>query len=151
MGSEQDKWPRERAAFLEFIAIAGLPIPPDTVQKRSPPEPDLLCQHTLAGTLAFELVEICDPTLAKALAQPGRSRFIATADPSVAIVGKKLGRSYQTPYPIELICYTDGRVVTPVDVLVPTLVPVLSSYSHGFRRIWLLADGEVHVLHSACG
>ena len=36
-----------------------------TAEKRTPPEPDILCTHRTEGSVAFELVEICDPNLAR--------------------------------------------------------------------------------------
>jgi hypothetical protein len=51
----------EVRAFQDFVAQARLPVVPESVQKRDPPEPDILCRLKNGEQLAFELVEICHP------------------------------------------------------------------------------------------
>lgn len=148
MSGEETKARRELAVFADFVRLSGVPIDLASVEKRLPPEPDLLCTHNSDGPMAFELVELCDPNLARVLADPLRpgSEYIRTSDPSSWIVRNKLRKSYETPHPIELLCYTDGRIITPADVIVPTIRPYLSSFSHVFRRTWLLCEEEVFVV-----
>jgi hypothetical protein len=148
MASEADKAKREIAVFTRFVEVSGIPVDVGTVEKRVPPEPDLLCSHQSDGLVAFELVELCDPNLAKVFADPFRpgSEYIRTSDPSGWIVRSKLRKSYETSHPIELLCYTDGRVITPADVIIPTIQPYLNSFAHVFRRAWLLCDSEVWVV-----
>ena len=150
MSSEADKAQVELRVFADFIALARVPIQLASVEKRAPPEPDLLCRHETEGKVAFELVELCDPNLARALANPrldaGGVEYIRTSDPSWSIVLKKLRKKYETDYPVELLCYTDGRIITPPDVIRPTLEPLLGSYRHTFSRAWLMSEGEVYSL-----
>lgn len=143
MASEQSKGEREIAVFLRFLAKSQLPVDPESVQKRTWPEPDILCTHATDGPLAFELTEICDPLLARSIAQASEA-YLRTSDPSASIIDKKLGRSYQTPFPIELLCYTDGRVVTPDNMILATIRPRLTSFRRTFRRAWLLGRTGVH-------
>jgi hypothetical protein len=146
MSSEQTKGAYEVEVFRRFIEAAKLPIAPSSVEKREPPEPDIRCLHSTDGPIAFELVELCDPNLAKAIATLS-TEYIRTSDPSARIVSKKLRLSYDTNLPIELLCYTDGRIITPDDVIIPTITPYLGSWSHVFRRAWLLGHkGKVHEL-----
>ena len=84
----------------------------NSVEKRSPPEPDILCTLQSEGTVAFELVEMCDPQLAKSIATASDG-YLRTSDPSANIISKKLRKKYETDAPIELLCYTAGRIVTP--------------------------------------
>lgn len=146
MATEQTKGNREIEIFSRFVSTSKLPIDPATIEKREPPEPDILCTHLDEGPLAFELVEICDPNLAEFMATvtEGGAYYMRTADPSAQIIRKKLRRKYQTDYPIELLCYTDGRVITPADVILPTIRPYLASWKSIFRRAWLLSRGDVH-------
>lgn len=51
----------EVRAFKDFVAQARLPVIPESIQKRDPPEPDILCRLENGKQLAFELVEICHP------------------------------------------------------------------------------------------
>lgn len=101
MSNEEAKGIQEAKFFSEFVAISDLPYDLSTVGKLPTPEPDILCVHRSYGPIAFELVELCDPTLAKVFAAPDDApAYIRTSDPSPRIVDKKLTRQYQTPYPI---------------------------------------------------
>ncbi len=146
MRTEQSKGTSEIIIFSAFVNGANLPYDLGTVEKRVPPKPDILCQHQTDGLVAFELVEICDAKLAQfnATVKEGGTYYIRTADPSAQIIRKKLRRKYETTYPIELLCYTAGRVVTPANVIIPTIRPYLRSVRHVFRRAWLLSQGKVY-------
>lgn len=152
MSSEQEKSKVELAVFEGFVRLSGRPFDLSTVEKRPPPEPDLLCHLAEEGRVAIELVELCDPNLARAFADPapdaGGVQYIRTSDPSFGIVRGKLRKSYQTPHPIELLCYTAGRIITPPDVILPTISPLLGSFRHTFRRAWLLAENCVYEVWS---
>lgn len=110
----------ELTVFADFVRLSQLPISLATVEKRKPPEPDLLCVHASEGTVAFELVELCDPNVARAFAMPHRNEagveYIRTSDPSSRILKKKLRKSYDTEHVNDLSCYTAGRIITPSDV-----------------------------------
>ncbi len=137
MTTEHSKGEREVEIFLRFLEASQLPIENSTVEKRNPPEPDILCTHKSEGEIAFELVEMCDPHLAKSIANAS-DIYLRTSDPSAYIISKKLRKKYKTDAPIELLCYTDGRIITPDDVILPTIKPYLRSWHHTFQRVWLL-------------
>lgn len=69
MASEREKGEAEVALFPRFLEALGLPIDRSSIEKRAPPEPDILCAHQTEGKIAFELVELCDPRLAKSIAE----------------------------------------------------------------------------------
>lgn len=148
MASENIKGEAEVAVFLRFLEASQLPIDPTSVEKRSPPEPDILCTHQSEGKIAFELVEMCDPRLAKSIAEASDG-YSRTSDPSANIVSKKLHKTYATDAPIELLCYTGGRIVTPDNVILPTIKPYLRSWRHTFRRAWLLGRKGIYVVWNA--
>lgn len=131
--------------FHRFVQAAQLPILPNSVEKRPPPEPDLRCVCVAGGSVAFELVELCDSNLAAAFSNFSEA-YIRTSDPSVRIVQKKLRREYRTDAPIELLCYKAGRIVTPDNVVIPTLQPLLREWSHVFRRVWLMGSKRAYLL-----
>lgn len=151
MTTEETKGNREMEIFVRFVDISKLPIDLATVEKREPPEPDILCTHRDEGRLAFELVEICDPNLAEFMAtvSQGGAYYMRTADPSAKIIRKKLRRKYQTACPIELLCYTDGRAITPANVILPRIRPYLTSWKNTFRRAWLLSRGHAYHVWSS--
>lgn len=150
MRSEQDKGDLEVKIFKEFLERSKLPIDPASVEKRLPNEPDILCTHTHEGRLAFELAELCSPEIAKAMSEANEKhvQVFSVADPSLRIVRKKLRNNYETRFPRELLCYTNGRVITPDDVIIPTIKPFIESYKTEFKRVWLLGD-NVHLVWEA--
>lgn len=154
MRTDEEKGEIELLFFRRFARLSGLPLDAANAEKRRPPEPDILCKHEGEGLVAFELVEICDPRLAQMItsaqkAQAGGVSFTWTSDPSRLILSKKLRKTYETSYPIELLCYTDGRVITPPGIIIPTILPMLKSYKGMFRRVWLLGhEGGEDVLYS---
>jgi len=56
---------RERKFFIRFAEVCGLAVQPDSIEKRKPPEPDILCKIKGEGSVAFEMVELIDPDLAQ--------------------------------------------------------------------------------------
>jgi hypothetical protein len=148
MASERKKGEAEVALFLRFLDASNLPIDRSSIEKRPPPEPDILCAHQTEGKIAFELVELCDPRLAKSIAELDGS-YLRASDPSSLIISKKLRKKYQTNAPVELLCYTAGRIVTPDNVILPTIRPYLRSWRHTFRRAWLLGRKGVYEVWNA--
>lgn len=51
---------REVEIFRAFASTCGLPVLPESVEKRDPPEPDILCHIDGEGHVAFEMVELID-------------------------------------------------------------------------------------------
>jgi hypothetical protein len=151
MNSEQKKAIREKQVFLKFIKESRLPIDLRTVENRSPPEPDILCRHEKEGLIAFELVELCERELAwnikKSIQAESVSAFASlNSDPCNEIILEKMRKSYQTQYPIELLCYTDGRIITPDKGIIETILDVIGIMEDvKFRRVWLLGDKAFEV------
>lgn len=65
MSTEHEKSIRELEVFASFVSLSPIAIVPGSTIKRTPPEPDLLCQTHEGEIVAFELVELCDPQIAK--------------------------------------------------------------------------------------
>jgi hypothetical protein len=144
MGTEQEKSVIELSVFDEFIQKSGLPITPASIKKNfGQSEPDITCELLGDGLVAFELVEICDSELAEKLVfvqSGGEFSPNSFNNPSHKIICKKLGKSYRTNLPIELLCYTNGRVAPPDDVLLAEIRSACDKSSGQFRRIWLLGE-----------
>ena len=49
----------ELRVFRDFLLQAALPVVPESIEKRHPPEPDILCRLLDDSWVAFELVEVC--------------------------------------------------------------------------------------------
>lgn len=147
MSTEISKGEKELEVFMEFLEKSKLPINPVTVEKRLPPEPDIFCQTDSGQCIAFELVEICDRKLAKAI-NDASSEYIRTSDPSFEIFTRKLMKTYPVAYQIDLLAYTAGRVVTPDDCIIPRIVQLIGSREHVFKRVWLLGMSGLHCIWS---
>lgn len=145
---ELEKAQRELRVFRDFLTRSNLPIDPDSVEKRDPPEPDILCRHRDEGLIAFELVELCDPNIASAPTRRNSLNidFFWTNDPSAEILRKKLSKVYVTLHPIELVCYSADRIITPDDVIIPTIRPYIESNPGPFRRVWF-SGASVRVIY----
>lgn len=57
--------PGELTVFRAFAQACPLPIKPESIAKRDPPEPDILCTVDGQGEVGFELTEVVDPGLAR--------------------------------------------------------------------------------------
>jgi hypothetical protein len=152
MAALTSKERNEQAAFAKFVDGLGQADEWTEVTSRPAPEPDLLCIHVARGPIAFELVSLTDPSIAQVQGAGARARTDAfsTSDPSERIVRHKLHRSYQTRAShIELLVYTDGRIITPDDVLIPTILPWFDAIRHPFRTIWFMGESPPRVLWRA--
>ena len=56
----ESKAENEIRVFRHFVEVAGLSILQNTIEKRQPPEPDILCLHSNGEQVAYELVEVCN-------------------------------------------------------------------------------------------
>ena len=148
----QEKADREVAVFLDFLARSGLSISPESVQKRHPPEPDILCEHSLDGPTAFELIELCDELVAETFSErePEPASAMWLDGPNLGKVATKFTKLYATNAPIELLCYTSGRLVTPDSVLIPMIHHELDfSTQTKFQRVWYMGEQQVTLLYDA--
>jgi len=139
--NEAAKGAVEIRVFERFAQLRGLEIVAGSVQKRVPPEPDILCRIVSEGSLGFEITEACAPEFAAAESRALREgvAFAWGGDVSVKTIRNKLAKCYSAPYPVELIVYA-GRTALPDDVIVPTVKPVLANGTGPFRRVWFLGD-----------
>ena len=127
---------REIAIFKQFLESCGVGAQAGLVESRPSPEPDILFNG-----VAFELAEICAEDLAKAAtktAKSGQPEFTWSSDPTRTIVRKKLNKLYVTSHPVELLLYTDGRVVSPDDIILGEVRQLGHRLKKNFRRVWLL-------------
>ena len=145
MSDDEKKAAREMQVFEDFIKRSGLPIDPQSVRKCDPPEPDIRCKMS-GEYVAFELAEVCSQEIPRAISPTlrtgGVSNFIWSDDPIPEIARKKIEKSknYRTDYPIELLFYTDGRVVQPPDMSIPSIQDSFNSDTGSFRRVWFMGQ-----------
>jgi hypothetical protein len=151
MPSEIEKEKQEQAAFHRFAARSGQSGTWLSVESRKPQEPDLLCTHSIWGHIAFELVRICNPHIAKVQTAGAMAtqQMVIASDPSERIVRNKLAKSYVSRHPIELLIYTDGQVITSDDAIIPTILPCFDAVPHPFRKIWFMGETVIECLWSA--
>jgi hypothetical protein len=145
MGTEQEKGEIEVSVFREFIAQSRLPIVPTSVKKCiGQAVPDIQCEFIGGELVAFELVEVCSSELAEKIAYAragGVFPTMAVNSPVQKIIGNKISKRYQTELPIELLCYTNGRIIDPDDAILEYLRSALKKEAIcPFRRVWLLGE-----------
>ena len=146
MGDEEQKSRVELGVFHQFVRDSGLAVIEGTVEKRLPPEPDILCELQGEGEVHFELAEACAPEFAELRSRSsGDGAFAWGADVTADTLKKKLGKRYDVSGPVELLIFTNAATALPDDVLIPRLRPVVESGIGQFRRVWLFGDA-VHEL-----
>ena len=145
MPDNKEKSQREVSFFDEFITRSGLLVAPCSVESRHPPEPDILCRVSKAGFVAFELVEICDETVAKTGNKLQRQTdpepvYMRLGNPLKRILMNKRDKTYQSPHPIELLVYNAGRTVLPPDIIIFAIKQAFGHRPGPFRRVWFMGE-----------
>ena len=146
------KQKNEQAAFARFARAMKIESDWLSVCSRPEPEPDLLCVHATDGPIAFELVSLTNEDISKVQAAGSKARqdAFSTSDPSERIIRKKLSKKYLTSAKhIELLVYTDGQIITPDDVIIPTILPWLDATTHPFSCVWFMGERTTCRLWSA--
>jgi hypothetical protein len=147
MGSELDKAKIELAVFSEFVQRSALAVDPASIRKPcAESEPDIFCTLINEGPVAFELVEICSSDIAATISKirSGGTAVLSTSDPTSEIVRRKLHKTYKTSLPIELLCYTNVRTISPDVQIVENLRQWVGSVQGPFRKVWLLGEKGVY-------
>ena len=144
----EQKAAKEREVFRNFSNFLNETDIWLNIESRNPPEPDLLCQHLSHGYIAFELVAITDPLIARVnagYAKEGEYSF-NTSDPTERIIRKKLKRKYQSTHPIELLAYNDLLVITPEDIIISKILSWADALSHPFQRVWFMGEYNAYCI-----
>lgn len=117
-----DKKRRELEVFDDFVRLSRLSVVPGSIENRDPPAPDIYCEITGKGPMAFELTEFADPGLIgeieRVCKHPEKPGIVWTAD-TTSILGhifRKFTRKYESSCPIDLVCYGKGRNVLVSDI-----------------------------------
>ncbi len=130
MSNEFEKSKREMENFQEFAERSersGLSIVPDSIEKRNPPEPDILCRLSDGESVAFELKEICSQVLAKgasdSLKNGGQDGLFFRGDEEAeeGKIKEAFKKHYETEHPMELLFYTYGASFTFLANVIPTI------------------------------
>lgn len=151
MSGEEEKAKVELAVFEEFVKKTGISIIPASICKSGKAsEPDIFCSLASGELVAFELVEICSPEIAKKISelQSGGAESLATSDPTASIIQRKLQKTYKTNRPIELLCYA-GRTASTDMHIVEAAQNCEGYFSGPFRKVWLLGELGVYEIWSA--
>jgi len=138
-----DKAMRERLIFHRFIKGASIPIDINSIESRDPPEPDIYCTSLSDGPYFFELVELCSEEIAEDISRTiknnlGVGRFLRLTDPTQDTLKKKFRKKYNTNLPVKLLCYTDGYIISPDDLIEENIIATINGYDGDikFCEIW---------------
>ena len=141
---------RELKVFEEFRKRSGLPIDPESVKNREPPEPDIYCEIEGCGSVAFELSSLINQRLAKTNSEQTK---LDTPEPVYlrldsreairCICRKKREKSYSTPHPIELVLYESMRPAPPANFVIQCIRDGFQNGSElgPFRGVWYMGAG----------
>lgn len=152
MSTEQQKAKVELAVFREFISKTGIAIDPDSISKPCTQSmPDIFCTLSSGEQVAYELVEICASDIAATLSKlrNSGSTALVTSDPTEKTIRQKLHKTYRTMRPIELLCYTNGRTISPDDLIFSKAQNWANAIDGPFRKVWLLGEKGVYEVWSA--
>ena len=147
MSTEKEKEKIELAVFKEFIIKAGISVDLKSITKPcTESEPDIFCTLSSGEQIAYELVEICSSDIAATLSklQKGGTVCLPTSDPTERALRQKLHKTYRTARPIELLCYTDGRTVSPDDLILSEAQLWANAIDGPFRKVWFLGEKSVY-------
>lgn len=102
-------------------------------------EPDILCKFISGEWIGFELGRLTDPILRQAVNrwEPVNGEYIRTSDPSRQIAEKKLNKKYGVTFPVELLLYKEYPIITPDNVILPTIEPACH-IKHSYSRVWFM-------------
>lgn len=143
MNREAQKTLYEREVFGKFLNVSGVDIDRDSIQTGNPnkKEPDILCQYTSGKKVGFELGRLVDPNLMRTVNQwePKNGEYIRTSDPSTFIAQKKIKKTYSVSFPVELLLYKELLIITPDDVILPSIRPACY-LKHQYHRVWYMGS-----------
>lgn len=150
MTRQAQKATYEREVFSSFLDRSGLDINRDSIHSGDPAlqEPDLICDYTGGKKTGFELGRLIDPNLAKVVNrwEPRNAEYVRTSDPSAEIARKKIKKKYAVAFPVELLLYKEHPIITPDDVILPTIEPVCHM-NHKYSRVWFMGDSIKLLYH----
>lgn len=154
MSTEEQKSKLELKVFSEFINKAKIAVNLGSILKPGQEsEPDIFCSLLTGEEVAYELVEICSTNIAANLAKLKKgqteSNVFSVFDPTQRIIRQKLHKHYKTCRPIELICYTDGRTISPDEQIVTEIRSWANAIKGRFRKIWLFGEKDIYEVWSA--
>jgi hypothetical protein len=152
MGTEQYKAEVELAVFREFITKASIAVNMESISKLgAQSEPDIFCTLSSGEQVAYELVEICSSDIAATLSslKNGGVAGLITSDPTEKLMRQKLHKTYRTTRPIELLCYTNGRTVSPDEQILSEAQLWANAIDGPFRKVWLMGEKRVYEVWSA--
>jgi hypothetical protein len=150
MSREETKTKYEQTVFYKFLDRSGIRIDRDSVAKGDhiQREPDFVCSYDNGERVGFELGRLTDPRLRKAVNrwEPINGEYIRTSDPSRQIAKSKLIKKYSVAFPVELLLYKEHPIITPDNVILPTIKPVCH-IKHSYSRVWFMSDDSIELLY----
>ena len=123
-------------------------IVPDSIEKRCPPEPDLLCRFSDGESVAFELKKICSEILEKGCSDSLKSGdqdglfFRGDEKPEEEKIKEAFKKHYVTEHPVELLFYPCDASFTFPGNVIPYIQECSHEYDHDFRRVWYMGGAN---------
>ena len=146
---DERKAAREMQVFEDFVKRSGLPIDRQSIRKCDPPDRPTCSARCLVNTLRSNSLKCVPPKFLERFLTFLRRRVYRNFFGRVILCLKsrkkiKKSKDYRTDYPIELVFYTDDRVVQPPDMSILSIQESFSSDAGRFRRVWFMGEPNLH-------
>lgn len=136
----------EKEVFSKFILKCPYSIQPNSIQKRPPPEPDILCILEDGADKYFELVECVDASLAKSLSMPAGG--FSSPDEQIWLEPfiKKFKKKYSRS--CELIAYYDRQFILAENTWLPIVERFIKDNlkRSPFEKVWIYSVPQERIL-----
>lgn len=126
----------ELRIFRLFVEAAGLDVAPGSIQKQRPPKPDIQCEVGENGPICFELVEVIDSDLARAVGnQVTLQQRLSEAAERQELRGFSNGLSY--------VRFADAATSSQRKRMITPLFALLEKLPDGFEGEVPLDEGSM--------
>ena len=145
MSDDRQKARLELEVFQEFVERSHLSIVPGSIEGRCPPEPDVLCEVSGEGCVAFELKGITDEAVEKAISHQlkwnsSEASYIRSGIPLDDFMRRARNRRYESEFPMELLFWKKWTAHSR-DEIAPK-IKLFFENNRQFRRVWFMGDPD---------
>jgi|SRR6516165_6562975 hypothetical protein len=140
---------KELRAFKAFAGTVDLGIVMNSIQKRDPPEPDILCRLENGSHVAFELVEILNPRNAAFVG--GAPRLSALIEDAYNQMPPDLKQKFDARFVNSPISFRFQASASQnlIKSRLPTIMAEIANQNTDDDQNWEFSDGVRKVLASA--
>ena len=145
MSDDRQKARGELEVFQVFVERSCLSIVPGSIESRCPPEPDVLCEVSGEGCVAFELKGFIDKAMKSAISHQlkdnsSEAEYVRGGISLCDFIRRARDKRYESKFPKELVFY-NGLTAHSRDEIVPK-IRLFFDNDRQFRRVWFMGDPD---------